>query len=133
MAININLNEIVKVKLTDLGKEIFYHQHDEFNKRMGKEVIKPKYPREDEDGYSRFQLWYFIELYGNHFGMGYPNVILPLEIIYEHGENVVRCKDCKHHSFDAEYGRFWCNRTSGIFSVKPNDYCSYGERKESKR
>ena len=29
--IRINLNEAVKVKLTDLGKDIYYHQFDELN------------------------------------------------------------------------------------------------------
>ena len=43
---------------------------------------------------------------------------------------VVRCEDCKHHSFDAGYGNHWCNLTSGVRKVKPDDFCSYGERKE---
>ena len=43
---------------------------------------------------------------------------------------VVRCEDCKHHSFDAGYGNYWCNLTSGVRKVKPDDFCSYGERKE---
>ena len=43
---------------------------------------------------------------------------------------VVRCEDCKRHSFDAGYGNYWCNLTSGVRKVKPDDFCSYGERKE---
>ena len=82
----INLNEWVKVKLTDLGKEIYYHQYDKLNKVYGREMLKPSFPSEDEDGYTRFQLWKFIQLYGAHIGMGAPNVIDPLEIVYE-GEN----------------------------------------------
>jgi hypothetical protein len=31
----INLNEVVKVKLTDLGKDIYYHQFAELNRRYG--------------------------------------------------------------------------------------------------
>jgi len=42
---------------------------------------------------------------------------------------VIRCKDCKYHSHDAEYGRDWCNRTSGVFRVKPDDFCSRAERR----
>lgn len=42
---------------------------------------------------------------------------------------VIRCKDCKYHSHDAEYGRDWCNRTSGVFRVKPDDFCSFAERR----
>ena len=79
----INLNEPVKVKLTDWGKEIFYHQYDRVNKAVGREVCKPRYPKEDENGYTEFQLWCFMELYGEYIGMTLPNVIEPLEIVYE--------------------------------------------------
>ena len=60
----INLNEIVKVKLTPYGAEIYYKQFDELNKQRGREICKPQMPRIDKDGYTEFQLWHFIELYG---------------------------------------------------------------------
>ena len=82
----INLNDTVKFKLTDYGKEIWYHQFDELNELAGKEVIKPSFPREDEDGYTSLQLWLFIHLYGEHICMGKKNVIEPLELICERGE-----------------------------------------------
>lgn len=81
--IRINLNEPIKVKLTDWGKEIYYHQYDRTNQIAGREVCKPKFPKEDENGYTEFQLWCFMELYGEHIGMTLPNVIEPLEIVYE--------------------------------------------------
>lgn len=80
--VRINLNEVVKVKLTDLGKDIYYHQFDELNRRCGRIVCKPSFPKEDAEGYTKFQLWDFIETYGKHVGMAKPNVIEPLEIIY---------------------------------------------------
>ncbi len=79
----INLNEPIKVKLTDWGKEIYYHKHDMVNQIAGREICKPSFPKEDENGYTEFQLWCFIELYGTHMGMTLPNVIEPLEIVYE--------------------------------------------------
>lgn len=79
----INLNEVVKVKLTDYGKEIYYHRFDKVNKLAGREVCKPSFPKVDADGYSRFQLWDFIHLYGHYIGMAQKNVIEPLEIVYE--------------------------------------------------
>lgn len=79
----ININEYVKVKLTDYGKEIFYHQYDNLNKAFGKEIIKPSYPTVDSDGYTSFQLWYFMNLYGRYIDMGMQNVIEPLEIVFE--------------------------------------------------
>lgn len=81
--IRINLNESIKVKLTDWGKEIYYHQYDRINARFGKEIHKPEFPKEDENGYTKFQLWCFMELYGRYMGIISPNVIEPLEIIYE--------------------------------------------------
>jgi hypothetical protein len=79
----INLNESIKVKLTDLGKDIYYHRFDAVNKAAGKEICKPCYPKEDEDGYTKFQLWCFMALYGEHMSMTAPAVIKPLEIVYE--------------------------------------------------
>lgn len=81
--IRININEPIKVKLTDWGKEIYYHQYDRINQIAGREICKPQFPKEDENGYTEFQLWRFIELYGIHMGMTLPNVIKPLEIVYE--------------------------------------------------
>ena len=78
----INLNERVKVKLTDFGKDIFYHQYDELNKVSGRVVFEPEFPKVDEDGYASFVLWQFMLLYGDYMEMGERNVIKPLEIIY---------------------------------------------------
>ena len=81
--IKINLNEYVKVKLTDLGKDIYYRWYDELNARLGTVIYEPKFPKEDDKGYTYFQLWDFMEIYGKYIGMTKPNVIKPLEIIYE--------------------------------------------------
>ena len=90
----INLNEIIKVKLTPYGAEIYYKQFDELNKQRGREICKPHMPRIDKDGYTEFQLWHFMELYGAHIGMCKPNVIEPLDIVY--------CGSGKCHSDHAE-------------------------------
>lgn len=81
--LGINFNDKIKVKLTDLGKDIFYHQYDwilEQNPKI-KVYIKPHHPKVDEEGYTTFLLWEFMQLYGRHIGMAAPNVVLPLEII----------------------------------------------------
>lgn len=85
----INLNETIKVKLTPYGAEIYYKQFDELNKQRGRGICKPHMPRIDKDGYTEFQLWHFIELYGQHIGMCKQNVIKPLDIVY-----------CKHNRED---------------------------------
>lgn len=78
----INLNERIKVKLTDYGKEIYYHRFDDVFRQTEPSVFKPEFPKTDEEGYTTFQLWDFIHIYGNYIGMGLPAVIKPLEIVY---------------------------------------------------
>ena len=43
---------------------------------------------------------------------------------------VVRCRDCKYRKYDDIFGTLWCNLNSCTKRVKPDDFCSYGERKE---
>ena len=43
---------------------------------------------------------------------------------------VVRCRDCKHWSDDAVGDECQCMYWKGLFDYcKPDDFCSYGERK----
>ena len=82
----INLNDTVRFKLTDFGKDIYYHQFDELNEELktkGISPFKPEMPKVDADGFTSMQLWCFIELYGSHIGMARPNVIEPLDIYFE--------------------------------------------------
>lgn len=77
----INLNDTIKVKLTDYGRDIYYHQYDCLD---GIVANNPrKYPEVDENGYTRMQLWCFMELYGHYISMTQPKVIDPIEIIIE--------------------------------------------------
>ena len=41
---------------------------------------------------------------------------------------VVRCKDCKYSARGAEFGTIICRVAER--KIKPDDYCSYGERRE---
>ena len=69
-------------------------------------------------------------MYGDHIGLAKPNVILPLEIIHEGGEEVVRCKDCKWYD-GTGYITVRCRKKArGLIYCTDDDYCSYGERKE---
>lgn len=77
----INLNDTIKVKLTPYGAEIYYHQFDDINKRYGRQVIEPHMPTIDKDGYTKFLLHGFMELYGEYMYAGARNVIEPIEII----------------------------------------------------
>lgn len=77
----INLNDRIKVKLTDFGKQLFYHRYDGINARCMGTAIEPSYPVVDEDGYTIFQLWDFIQLYGQYIRLGQIDVINPLDIV----------------------------------------------------
>lgn len=77
----VNLNERIAVKLTDFGKEVCFHRYDQLYKLTQKEVFKPKYPKVDEEGYTTFQLWDFINTFGRFMEIGTPEVIQPLDII----------------------------------------------------
>ena len=51
-----NMNYHVKVKLTDRGKDIYYHQYDELITKYPDLKIEPEYPKVDENGLTEFQL-----------------------------------------------------------------------------
>lgn len=77
---SINLNDQIKVKLTTYGQEVYRNQWKELNRRAGKFVVFPHYARVDKEGYTSFQLWDFIETFGEYIGIAKPNVIKPLDI-----------------------------------------------------
>ena len=81
----LNFNDIIKVKLTDHGKDIYYHRFDNLIETGVN--LTPKMPEVDTDGYTKFQLWEFIQLYGQYIGMALPNVIEPIDIVIE-GKNL---------------------------------------------
>ena len=45
---------------------------------------------------------------------------------------VTRCRECKHRKYDDIFGTLWCNRDSCTKRVKPDDFCSYGEKRRDK-
>lgn len=82
----LNMNDRIKVKLTPHGVDVFYHQFDKTNKRIiscGGKPLEPLMPQIDKDGYTEFQLWFFIELYGNHIGITKENVIADICLYIE--------------------------------------------------
>ena len=43
---------------------------------------------------------------------------------------VVRCKDCNHRADATVQGNYLCNRKM-LGLVRPDDFCSFGDRKDS--
>lgn len=71
-----NINDSVWIQLTDIGREIYYHQDDELNTSYGREVISPKYPKETNKWFS-MQLWKVMELFGPYIHLGGELPFLP--------------------------------------------------------
>lgn len=69
-----NINDYVKVKLTEKGKYIYYHHFDDMNALILKTGGKPLNPIEleyDDEGYTKFQMWHLMEIFGKHLFNGY--------------------------------------------------------------
>jgi hypothetical protein len=63
----INLNSYVKVKLTDLGTEMFKahaRNMNEYLKSINAYVRIPQDPELDENGYYVNQMWYMMHIFG---------------------------------------------------------------------
>lgn len=68
-----NINDYVKVKLTEKGKYIYYHQFDDMNEdilKMGGKPLNPIELKYDDEGYAEFQMWHFMEIFGKHLYNG---------------------------------------------------------------
>ena len=44
-------------------------------------------------------------------------------------DEIVRCEDCKYRADGTDKGNYLCNRKM-LGLVRPDDFCSYGERKD---
>ena len=74
-----NLNSFVKIKLTSCGKEILHNRRKDLYNKIGQPM--PEYSIvEDEDGWSRWQLWEVMSIFGNHLYMGASQHPFGLEI-----------------------------------------------------
>lgn len=63
-----NINEYVYVKLTDYGKEILRERRERFNEVLISKGIEPfttDFIKVDEDGFTQFQLWELMNIFGN--------------------------------------------------------------------
>ena len=73
----INLNDTVRVKITDVGRKMIDDETREVKKFMPSYDSSYIYYSQDDDGYVSMQLWRVMELFGGGIGMHqYP---LPIE------------------------------------------------------
>jgi hypothetical protein len=66
-----NINDKVKVKLTDYGRAVHAADHD----LLWVNNAVPRYipPKEDSEGWSEWQLWCLMEAFGKHTHIGFNN------------------------------------------------------------
>lgn len=69
--IEFNMNQYVRVRLTEYGRSLHRQDYDEFVRRFGKPPFKYKPPVEDADGWSEWQLWQLMNIFGQHVQMGF--------------------------------------------------------------
>lgn len=85
MEVKVNINEFIKVKLTDHGKDIYEHSNDSLMAKPENEKIKkwltPLPLEYDDEGYVQFELWKFMEIFGKHMWNGAPQIIKNNNII----------------------------------------------------
>ena len=69
----INVNDYVKIKLTEAGRSELKKQYRELEKEYSI-VGHIGMPKEDEDGWSKWQLWRVMQVFGStlHLGMNEP-------------------------------------------------------------
>ena len=65
-----NINDEVWVKLNDHGREIAKKEWDDLVAENPKVTLKYRHPFEDEEGWSRWQLWNLMQTFGSHLVMG---------------------------------------------------------------
>ena len=77
-----NINETVKVRLTEFGKQMLEKDHIEFWSAQGAGGMLDKFPyeppKEDEDGYVKFQLWSLMYQLGRYCNLG---SVLPFDTV----------------------------------------------------
>lgn len=68
-----NINDCVKVKLTDFGRKVHREEFDNLMQRLPPHAsLQYRAPREDADGWSEWQLWILMETFGRYCTLGGP-------------------------------------------------------------
>lgn len=65
-----NVNNKVRVKLTEMGRAIHRSQHDDLIAQVPGLTMRYTPPKEDAEGWSEWQMWHLMETFGPHICMG---------------------------------------------------------------
>ena len=68
-----NINDSIKVRLTKEGVILYYKYYEDLCERMKSYGASYDYMpklKVDKEGYTEFQMWVFMEMFGQHFHLG---------------------------------------------------------------
>ncbi len=65
-----NINDMVRVKLTDVGRKALEDEHKKFWSSSSRPEEPYTPPKEDADGWSEWQLWRLMNRLGSYVQMG---------------------------------------------------------------
>jgi len=65
-----NINQSVRVKLTDHGKKLLLDDYLALMGHYGRNVYEFHLPKEDMNGYVKYQLWDLMKTFGPHINIG---------------------------------------------------------------
>lgn len=64
----LNINDKVKVKMTEYGKQCLVRNYEKLSREVGTQVNPPS-KNGDQDGWSEWQLWHLIQEFGPHMAL----------------------------------------------------------------
>lgn len=84
MRIETNVNHYVGVILTEKGIARMREKHEKRNELLG--LQEPFYVQQDEEGYTKFQLWDLMRTFGDLFATG-EDMPFKATIIFPHAKS----------------------------------------------
>jgi hypothetical protein len=95
-----NVNEYVRVRLTETGKNILRKKFDSAHERMPQAFKEFALPEEDEHGFSEWQMWHLFANFGEHIYLGCkPPFEAEIEIVekaFQHSVHLTASGVCPH-------------------------------------
>lgn len=104
---SINLNDQVKVTLTEYGKEIIKNYYNVLLKHMPQEDIDRSINKAIENG--KFSLWDLMNIFGQYTYIGNPRIPFEnnvIEIVKPEKDTRMRCSYCGIYKIDGD-GKSW--------------------------
>ena len=92
----ININDYILVKLTEYGEWIYNHRYDELNKQLRRCSGHTLYPpplKKEPNGFVKFQMWDFMQIFGEHFKMGSTDTVIEGNNVYFYDIDLVEVKN----------------------------------------